>query len=113
MGVGMAGFEPYSEETALLEKEIERLGMALDVDWSDEVQVRVLAREALSRGAGEVMESASHSGDYRLRAKTELFGLAALMLRVMEKSAGDGMLSHGGPAWKSFGRALWEESSHL
>lgn len=109
----MASFESYSEETALLEKEIERLGMALDIDWSDDVQVRALAREALSQGAGEIMEAASHAGDYRLRAKTELFGLAALMLRVMEKSAGEGMLSHGGPAWKSFGRALWEESSHI
>jgi len=56
-------------------------------------------------------ESVSHVGDYRLRAKAELFGLAALMLRIMEKSADDGVLTHGGPAWKSFGRALWEESS--
>lgn len=107
----MTGFESYREETAMLEKEIERIGMALDIDWSDDVQVRALAREALSHGAGEVMESASHPGDYRLRARTELFGLAALMLRVMEKSAGEGVLSHGGLAWKAFGRALWEESS--
>lgn len=107
----MAGFEFYNEETAGLEKEIERLGMALDIDWSDDVQVRTLAREALSRGSSELKDSANHVGDYRLRAKAELFGLAALMLRIMEKSAGDGVLTHGGPAWKSFGRALWEESS--
>ena len=40
----MVGFESYNEETALLEKEIERLGMALDIDWSDDAQVRALAR---------------------------------------------------------------------
>jgi hypothetical protein len=108
---GMAGFEFYNEETASLEKEIERLGMALGIDWSDAVQVRALAREALSHGVRELKESVSHVGDYRLRAKAELFGLAALMLRIMEKSADDGVLTHGGPAWKSFGRALWEESS--
>jgi hypothetical protein len=107
----MVGFESYNEETALLEKEIERLGMALDIDWSDDAKVRALAREALSDGIREILASAGHAVDYRLRAKAELFGLAVLMLRIMEKSAGDGVLSHGGPAWKSFGRALWEESS--
>ncbi|BCB25365.1 hypothetical protein SKTS_02510 [Sulfurimicrobium lacus] len=107
----MAGFEFYNEETATLEKEIERLGMALDIDWSDDVQVRALAREALSHGASELRAAANRAGDYRLRAKAELFGLAAVMLRIMEKSAGEGVLTHGGPAWKSFGRALWEESS--
>lgn len=109
----MAGFESYNEETAMLEKEIERLGMALGIDWSDDAQVRSLAREALSHGASELRASANHAGDYRLRAKAELFGLAALMFRIMEKSAGEGVLTHGGPAWKSFGRALWEESSGI
>jgi hypothetical protein len=112
METGMAGFEFYNEETAILEKEIERLGMALGIDWSDAGQVKVLAREALSQGASELRSAASHAGDYRLRAKAELFGLAALMLRIMEKSAGEGFQTHGGPAWKSFGRALWEESSN-
>ena len=109
----MAGFETYNEETAQLEKEIERLGMALEIDWSDNVQVKMLAREALAHGSSELRASANDVGDYRLRAKAELFGLAALMLRIMEKSAGDGFLTHGGLAWKSFGRALWEASSSV
>ncbi|MDP2785568.1 MAG: hypothetical protein Q8O38_13385, partial [Sulfurimicrobium sp.] len=66
---GMAGFEFYNEETASLEKEIEHLGLALGIDWSDDVQVRALAREALSHGARELRASANHVGDYRLRAK--------------------------------------------
>ena len=107
----MAGFELFSEETRALEKEIERLGVVLKIDWSDEAQVRALAREALAKGAEDVRESALHQNDYQLKAKAELFGLAALMFKIMEKSAEDGIISHGGPAWKAFGRALWNESS--
>ena len=40
-----------------------------------------------------------------------LFGLANLMLRTMEESAGVGIESHGGPVWKAFGRALWAEAA--
>jgi len=108
----MAGFEFFNEETQILEKEIVRLGMALGIDWSDEAQVRALAKEALAHGAKEINESAKHATDYSLRAKAELFGLAALMFRIMEKSADGGVLTHGGPAWKAFGRALWEESTN-
>lgn len=43
----MAGFENYGADTGEIELEIERKGIVLGVDWSDEVQVRALAREAL------------------------------------------------------------------
>lgn len=107
----MAGFEFFNEETQTLERELARLGYALNIDWSDEAQVRALAREALAHGRENMGKTAKQATDYSLRAKTELFGLAALMLRVMEKSADSGAPSHGGPAWKAFGRALWEEKS--
>ena len=32
------------------------------------------------------------------------------MLRTMQESAEEGVLTHGGPAWKAFARALWAES---
>lgn len=102
----MAGFEFFSEETQALEKQIQRMGIALGIDWSDETQVRELAREALSGGVKGI---AKHD-DYRQMAKAELFSVAALMLRVMEKSAeAEGVMTHGGPAWKAFARALWAE----
>lgn len=107
----MAGFEFFNEETQMLERELARLGYALNIDWSNEAQVRALAREALAHGRESMDKTARHT-DYSLRAKIELFGLAALMLRVMEKSADSGAPSHGGPAWKAFGRALWEEKSN-
>lgn len=105
----MTGFEFFSDETHALEQQIVRMGMALGIDWSDEVQVRELAREALKNGAGNNGEAVKHN-DYRQMAKAELFSVAALMLRVMEKSAeAEGVMMHGGPAWKSFARALWTE----
>lgn len=105
----MAGFEFFSEETRALEQQIVRLGIALGIDWSDEAQVRDLARGALSGSADNIHDAVKHV-DYPGMAKAELFAVAALMLRVMEKSAqGEGVMAHGGPAWKAFARALWAE----
>ncbi len=101
----MTGFEFFSEETHALEQQIVRTGIALGIDWSDEAQVR----GALNGGAGDMREAVKHD-DYRRMAKAELFAVAALMHRVMEKSAqGEGVMTHGGPAWKAFARALWAE----
>jgi len=105
----MAGFEDYAADTREIELEIERKGLALGVDWTDDGQVRALAREALDHSASDIRLAASGPVDHRLMAKVDLFGLAALMLRTMEESAGVGIESHGGPAWKAFARALWAE----
>ena len=105
----MAGFEDYETTTQRIETEIERMGVALGIDWSDEVQVRALAREALDHSAECVRRAAIAPEDQLLGAKVVLFGLANLMLRTMEESAGVGVESHGGPVWKRFGRALWLE----
>lgn len=105
----MSGFENYRREALEIEQEIERKGIALGIDWADEVQVRTLAREALNQGTVETHAAAIDSHDRHALTKAELFGLAALMLKTMEQSAQDGMLTHGGPAWKAFGKALWQE----
>jgi hypothetical protein len=100
-------FEHYSEEARNIEREIIRLGIALGIDWDDEVAVRTLAREALAWRA----DNLNHIPDaLERRTRFELFGLAQLMLNVMTQSADDGMETHGGPVWKAFGRALWLES---
>ena len=106
----MAGFENYQEATRKIEDEIEHMGVALGIDWSDEAQVRALAREALDHSQDRIREAAASPDDHELGAKVTLFGLASLMLRTMEESAGVGMESHGGPIWKIFGRALWAEA---
>jgi hypothetical protein len=105
----MAGFENYSQEIREIEQEIERKGIALGINWDDDVQVRSLAREAFDHAIGEIKISASAPVDPKLMAKLDLFGLAGIMLRTMEESATVGIESHGGAAWKSFAKALWAE----
>jgi hypothetical protein len=106
----MAGFENYTEEVQEIEQEIERKGIVLGIDWEDDAQVRRLAREALDHASGEAKISTTSPVDHQLMAKLDLFGLAGIMLRTMEESATVGVESHGGPAWKSFARALWAEA---
>jgi hypothetical protein len=102
-------FEHYAEEAKQIEAEIIRHGIALGIDWSDSMAVRMLAREALHYhpdAAGKV----SRGDTPEERAKLELFGLAQLMLTVMAESAADNVETHGGEVWKALGRALWLES---
>ena len=103
-------FEHYAREARELEEAIVRRGFVLDIDWSNEVQVRQLARAALAcRIDPEHPEC--QGADPQSRARIELFGLAQLMLKVMTESAREeGFETHGGPTWKAFGRALWLES---
>lgn len=110
----MANFVNYVRTTRLIEREITRMGVALGVDWSNETQVRALAREALENGAARVEAAAAQPQNRRLMTKVSLFGLAALMLHAMADSAAKlGVESSGGPTWKSFGRALWAENELL
>lgn len=97
-------------DTRALEKEIERRGVILGIDWNDAAQVRALAEEALSHGRDASRQAAHGGKDHQAQAKAELFGFAALMLRTMAISAEEGFFTHGGVAWKAFGKALWEVS---
>ena len=106
----MTGFENYEKETSEIELEIERKGIILGINWQDEVQVRALAHEALCHLADDMKIAMSNPIDRNMLAKVELFGLAALMLRTMQESAGVGIESHGGVAWKAFGKALFAEA---
>lgn len=106
----MAAIIEYWENLREIEQEIVRKGVALGIDWTNQTQLRLLADEALAHHAEAALSTANgdSSSSYQARAKTELFGLAALMLRTMERCALEGSLAHGGPAWKAFARALWE-----
>ena len=104
----MSGFENFSRDAAELERGIEMCGVALNVDWHDEKAVRALAREAL-QGSAHV-QALLRDPSASKRTRGELFALGVLMLRTMQESAEIGVMTHGGPAWKAFGRALIEES---
>ena len=92
-----------------IEIEIIRKGVALGIDWKDDVQVALLASEALDyhRNPHRYREPHLVVNHPREAAKLELFGLAALMLKTMEESANDDFEAHGGDVWKTFARALW------
>lgn len=103
----MVGFEHYDQEAEGIERQIASMGVALGIDWSDEARVRELAREALEVHAGELV---LQPGDRQALAKANLFGLAGLMMKIMAESADHGIHTHGGTAWKAFGRALYLET---
>lgn len=106
----MPGFENYAREAAEIEREILRHGIALGIDWENEVQVHTLAREALAcHNIGSNPDCSPQ--DPLARARIELFGLAQLMLTVMRQSADENLLTHGGQVWKTFAHALWSESA--
>lgn len=109
----MAGFEHYAADTREIELEIERKGIILGIDWTNDAQVRTLAREALADATHKMHISTSSPVDYKLMAKLDLFGLAGIMLKTMEESATVGIESHGGTAWKAFAKALWAEMNPL
>lgn len=104
----MSEFENYASEAAQLETEIARKGIILGIDWNNAGEVHALARRMLSSHTTLQLDHPAHSPQGM--AMLEMAGLSQLMLKVMENSAGDGIITHGGPVWKSLGRALWEES---
>jgi hypothetical protein len=101
----VSGFENFSRQAEQIELEIERKGIALGIDWNDPITVAALAHDALAYRADQ--GEPSHDDPHR-HARCELFGLAHLMLQVMEESAREQVHTHGGPIWKIFGRALWD-----
>lgn len=105
----MTGFQHFSRDALDLEREIEKYGVVLGLDWGDSRAMRQLAREALDGGAAHI-NALLRDPDPQLRARGGLFALAVLMLRTMQGSAASGIHTHGGVAWKAFGRALIEEA---
>lgn len=104
----MPVFENYAAEAAQLETEIARKGIILGIDWNNDAEVRALAKRVLSAHT-DTLQLDHPANSPKGAAMLEIVGLSQLMLKVMKNSAGDGIISHGGPVWKSLGRALWEE----
>lgn len=101
----MSGFENYERQLAELEHEIAVRLQVLHIDIHNEAALRLLAREAM-----HCPQQCPEGASVEERAKADLFGFAALMLKTMSESADHGEELHGGPVWKAFGKALWEAS---
>ena len=109
----MSGFTQFSDDAQDIEREMAIKGVVLGIDWNNAQMVRQLAKEALAHNAGEVGTLVQESTTTEARAKAELFALAGLMLKTMENSAETGIHTHGGPVWKSLGKAMLEEAGFL
>ena len=103
----MSGFGHYSRTADELEREILKRGIAIGIDWDDPSRMRDLARRALSC-TPTCMMKLLRSPIRQEKLTGELFALSELMLVNMRQSAETGVHTHGGPAWKAFGRALYE-----
>lgn len=108
----MSGFGHYARDAVELEREMLKRGILLGLDWEDEAALRAMAREALTC-TPECNMQMLRDPDPRRRARAEFYALAMLMLETMRQSAEIGVHTHGGAAWKAFGRALIEEASRL
>ncbi|WP_449191989.1 hypothetical protein [Thauera sp.] len=103
----MSGFGHYERTADELEREIVKRGIAIGIDWQDAARLRELAARALSCTPGCMMKML-RSPIRQEKLTGELFALSELMFENMRQSAEVGMHTHGGPAWKAFGRALYE-----
>lgn len=108
----MSGFGHYDQTAQALEREIRRYARVINLDWDDTARLRTLAREALNCSPACRIGLLRHP-DLMERSKGELFALSELMLVTMRQSAQIGVHTRGGPAWKAFGRALYEEAENL
>jgi len=102
----VSGFENFAQEARDIERALELHGIAMGINWNDTPSVRALAAEALKSQPAHT-RALVLSKDPATRAKGELFALSNLMLKLMAESAGVGIHTHGGCAWKAFARALY------
>lgn len=106
----MSELENQREEALLISREIARMLVALGIDWTNELEMRAIAREALAYQGSDTIHHLAVE-DLEGRAKQKLFGLTALMLRTMEEGAELGEHVHGSETWKALAKALWAEKS--
>ena len=103
-------FEDRNREAHEISVEIERKLIALGIDKDDNVAMVDLAREALNPAKMDEERVKAEAGDRTALTRFELFGLAELMLKVMEKSASEEDFKvSGNEYWKSFARALYAQ----
>lgn len=105
----MPASDHYATEAVQLETEIARKGAILGIDWSNDAAVHGLARRALSSHT-DTLELDHPATSEKGMAMLELIGLSLLILKLMKESVDEGIITQGGPVWKSLSRALWEEA---
>ena len=96
-----------------LELQIERTCIALGLDFHDEYQVRMFARDVLQNI--DRLRKAAREGDMQARIKVELYGLAMLMHKTNSATFGANYMNQFAKvtehqsAWAAIAQALWSE----
>ncbi len=96
-----------------LELQIERTCIALGLDFHDDYQVRMFARDVLQNI--DRLRKAAREGDMQSRIKVELYGLAMLMHKTNSATFGSDYLNQFAKvtehqsAWAAIAQALWNE----
>lgn len=109
----MFGNDLMLHEGNELELQIERTCIALGLDFHDEYQVRMFARDVL-QNIGR-LRKAAREGDMQARIKVELYGLAMLMHKTNSATFGSDYLNQfakvtaNQSAWAAIAQALWSE----
>jgi len=109
----MFGNDLMLHEGNELELQIERTCIALGLDFHDDYQVRMFARDVLQNI--DRLRKAAREGDMQARIKVELYGLAMLMHKTNSATFGSNYLSQFAKvtehqsAWAAIAQALWNE----
>lgn len=96
-----------------LEIEMQHRFMALQLDYTDPVQVHRYAHDMLQNITA--IRAAAEQGDRVARTRAELFGLAMLMHRTSMEMFGTGYLgqfeqmTRDYKAWPALAKAVWQE----
>ncbi len=93
---------------------IERKLIALGITEEDHLAMADLAREALDPAKLNEERVKAAAGDRTALTRFEIFGLAELMLKVMEESAiEDHVTVSGNDYWKVFARELYAQQNRI
>lgn len=105
----MSGFGHYDRTVAELVKEIAICCLLLNLDWTDEAQVRTLVDESLNC-ASEQHLAMLCTKDERTKSRGKLFALLTLLLDTMRQSAQAGVqvTGTGSDLWQALDRAFTE-----
>lgn len=108
----MSQLENQQADALQISNELARCLIAMGVDWNDPLELRALAREALSYKPGQIGQPLAVT-DFEAHARIKFYGLVALMFQTMEEGAQEGEHVHGSELWKSLARALWAEKEAM
>jgi hypothetical protein len=109
----MFGSDIMLHDGDALELQIERTCIALGLDFHDEYQVRMFARDVLQNI--DRLRKAAREGDMQARIKVELYGLAMLMHKTNSATFGANYMNQFAQvtehqsAWAAIAQALWSE----